>query len=194
MNLHAFWRHPGVRDSCTLRIYILWLWKRQNLKLVTLNHVHTKSHFHILEPTVCIMIDCKTLLFPAASIRSIRVAEGGTLSGTCKLYLFYALYLIIFNSHLEQTGVAIETHSQTIGTKHHAVWGLLSMPPSLKQSERRGLFFVNSLVVDLTFEQSKNVTIAVMSCSWLVSRSNRFEVLAAFICACTLYTNGWSTS
>ena len=46
--------------------------------------------------------------------------------------------------------------------------GLLSRPLSLEQSERQGLFFVvpiDSLVVDSTFEQSKNVTIAVVSSS-----------------------------
>ena len=41
--------------------------------------------------------------------------------------------------------------------------GLFSRPPSLEQSDRRDLFFVmpfGSPVVDSTFEQSENVTIA----------------------------------
>ena len=45
----------------------------------------------------------------------------------------------------------------------HSSIDLLSRPPSLKQSQRQGLFFVmpvNSLVVDSMFEQSKNVAIA----------------------------------
>ena len=44
--------------------------------------------------------------------------------------------------------------------------GLLSRPPSLKRSERRGLFFVmpvDSLVVDSTFKQSENIAIAVVN-------------------------------
>ena len=57
-----------------------------------------------------------------------------------------------------QTRVAIETHFQTNAL--HSSIDLLSRPPSLKQSQRQGLFFVmpvDSLVVDSMFEESKNV-------------------------------------
>jgi hypothetical protein len=59
--------------------------------------------------------------------------------------------------------------------------GLPSKPLSLERSERRGAFFdipVNSLVVDSTFDQSKNV-------------ANAHFLLAAAICCvrCGLHNN-----
>ena len=49
---------------------------------------------------------------------------------------------------------------------------LTEQAPSLKQSERRGLFFimlVNSLVVDSLFEQSKNIAITCFLVMSLIS-------------------------